>query len=136
MKFTQVQKIGFFFFICTLLPSYLIAQWRHDDNLATLTEQLEREQTLHTSTDKLLNNCERNEKREPNAFDANHQICTQGLQEHDHTTRVMNALEAEKKRNDVRWYKSFLLSVLFFNFLGFGIYKAITILKRDLNSDM
>ena len=135
MKLTRIQQICFVFFACTLLPSYLIANWRHDANLAALTEKLEREHGLNLSTDKLQINCERNELKEGTPYDANHQICEQGAQEQKQTAHAMDVLTQEEARNDVRWYRNFFLAVLAFNLLGFIAYKAYLFLKRGLDAN-
>ena len=133
MTLSRIQKIGFAFFICSLLPSYLIAHWRHEANSVAIADEFAQEQNLHLSTDKLLLNCERNEKKDNDHYSANHQICEQGLQEHELTTHAMVDLGQDKVRNETRWYRNFFLSVLLFNLLAFVVYKGIAFLKRDDN---
>jgi len=135
MKLTRIQEIGLIFFVCTLLPSYFIAQWRHDANHITITEKLEREQSINLSADKLLTNCERNEVKDGNPYDANHRICEQGEQEHLLAERRMSVLTQENLRNDVRWYRNFFLSILIFNLLGVVGYKAALFFKRDIDTN-
>ncbi len=124
MKLTRVQKFSLAFFIFSLLPAYLLAHWRFEENLAMVTDKFAREQTLHLSTDKLLINCERNEKNEPAAYSANHQICAQGAQEHALTSQAMDALAREKIRNDTDWYWNFLWTVLICNLFGLAAYRG------------
>lgn len=131
MKLSRIQKISLAFFLCTLLPAYLIANWRHEANLNVITDKFEREQKLHISTDKLLSNCERNEDKENDHYSANHQICEQGLQEHTSTSHVMDILTQEKTSNETRWYRNFFLSILILNLLGLSIYKGNAFLNRE-----
>ena len=134
MSLSHTQKIGLAFFICTLAPAYLIANWRHAENLSALTDKFEREQQLHLSTDKLLSNCVRNEAKENDHYSATHQICEQGLSEHELTTHAMDVLTQEKAANDTRWYRNFFLSVLIFNLMGWTLYKANTFLRGEENN--
>ena len=131
MSLSRIQKIAIVFFIASLLPAYLIAQWRYGANISSIQDKFERERNLHLSTDKLLINCERNEKKENTAYDANHRICDQGLRTHELTSLAMTALDQEKARNSVWWYANFLLSVVLLNFLGFAVYKGNIFLKRE-----
>jgi len=131
MTFSRVQKISLAFFICSLLPAYLIAHWRHAANQASTAEKFDKEHSLHISTDKLVINCERLEATEGQQFSANHQICNQGQQQHALTQSAMDALAEENSANDTRWYRNFLLSMVFFNLLGFVAYKARLVLNRD-----
>lgn len=131
MKLSRMQKIGLVFFLCTLLPAYLIANWRYHANLNAITDKFDREQKLHFSTDKLVSNCERNEEKENNHYGSNHQICDQGLQEHASTSHVMDILMQEKASNETRWYRNFFLSVLILNLFGFFIYKGNAFLNRE-----
>ena len=131
MNLTRLQKISIAFFICSLLPAYLIANWRHAENLTAITERYERERNLHLSTDKLLKNCALNEKKENEHYSANHQICTQGEQEHQLSGRLMELLAEEKANNDRRWYRNFALSVSLLNLLGLAIRKAYSVLTRE-----
>jgi len=131
MKLTTVQKISLVFFVCTLLPAYWIANWRHTSNEVRLNEAFEREQTLHLSTDKLLDNCEKIASSQSNPYDANHQICNQGLQVHQETSDAMEVLTGEEAYNDMKWYRNFFVAVLVLNLLGWVIYRANIYLKRE-----
>lgn len=131
MKLTRRQKIGIAFFIFSLLPAYLFANWRHQANLEGITDRYERVQALHLSTDKLVSNCEKNQRNENTPYGANHQICDQGSQEHSQTERAMNLLDQEKARNDVRFYQNFILFALLLNLLGFVTYKASQFMAKE-----
>ncbi|PUE28826.1 hypothetical protein B9Z35_12630 [Limnohabitans sp. Jir61] len=131
MTLSRAQKIGVVFFALSLPCAYLSANWRHEANLLEITEQFKLEQSLHLSTDKLLSNCERNAQKENTPYGANHQICDEGLQEHDLTARLMDALETEKERNNTRWYRNFFLSVLIFNLLGLAVQQWLNFTKRN-----
>jgi hypothetical protein len=127
MTLTRLQKIGLAFFICTLVPAYLIAGWRHSATLATLDAAYAREADLHKSTDKLIDNCERNDT----PYDANQQICSQGQRLHAQTSEAMQTLVQQKAHNDSQWHTNFWLSVLLFNLLGYGLYKARIALAQE-----
>lgn len=131
MNLTRLQKISIAFFICSLLPAYLIANWRHAENLTAITERYERERNLHLSTDKLLQNCALNKKKENAHYTANHQICAQGEQEHARSGQLMELLVEEKANNDQRWYRNLAFSVVLLNLLGLAIYKAYSVLTRE-----
>jgi hypothetical protein len=131
MTLSRTQKIGIAFFALSLPWAYLFANWRHEANLLEITEEFKLEQSLHLSTDKLLSNCERNAQKENTPYNANHQICDEGLQEHDLTARLMDALETEKERNNTRWYRNFFLSVLIFNLLGLAVQQWLNFTKRN-----
>ena len=127
MNLTRLQKIGVVFFVCTLVPAYLVADWRHSVTLTQLDAAYAREQDLHQSTDKLLSNCERNDT----PYDANQQICSQGQRLHAQTAQAMDALTLEKTHNDSQWHRNFWLSVLLFNLLGWASYKGRLELKKQ-----
>ena len=131
MTLSHTQKIGIAFFALSLLCAYLFANWRHEANLLEITEEFKLEQSLHLSTDKLLNNCERNAEKENTPYGANHQICDEGLQEHELTARLMKVLDTEKERNNTRWYRNFFLSVLILNLFGFAIQQWLKFIKRN-----
>jgi hypothetical protein len=133
MKLSRIQKISIAFFIFSLLPAYLIANWRHETNVAVISERFEEEKNLHLSTDKLISNCERNEQKENTPYGANHQICNQGAQEHLQTEHAMHRLEEEKSFNDARSYRNFILSTVLLNLLAFLIYKSQQFLTRKEN---
>lgn len=131
MTLTRLQKIAISYLLISLAPSYLIADWRHKTNQLSITEKFERERSLHLSTDKLLINCERNEKKEGTPYDANHQICNEGTQTHELTEKTMRLLELEKERNDSKMFRNFFLLILVFNLLAFVLYKASLLIQRE-----
>ena len=131
MKLTRIQKIAIAFFIASLFPAYLLSVWRYQANLDAITDQFKREQTLHISTDKLLNNCEQNQKNDNTPYGANHQICSQGQQEHSQTEHAMGLLDQEKARNQTRMYQNIALLTLLFNLIGFVAYKASLFLAKE-----
>ena len=126
MTLTRLQKVGLAFFVCTLVPAYLIADWRHAATLTNLDAAYAREQDLHQSTDKLLGNCERNDT----PYDANQQICNQGQRLHAQTSQAMDTLVQEKQNNDSQWHRNFWLAVLLFNLAGWAIYKGRRVLDQ------
>jgi hypothetical protein len=127
MTLTRLQKIGLAFFVFTLVPAYLFANWRHSSTFASLDAAYTREQALHQSTDKLLSNCERSDS----PYDANQQICNQGQMLHTQTSQAMDVLAQEKLQNDSRWHLNFWLTVLLLNFLGWGFHKARLALSQE-----
>jgi hypothetical protein len=133
MRLSRIQQIGIAFFICTWPPSYLIANWRYDASVATLEEALAQEKSLHTSTDKLLLNCERDEAHDNDHYSSNHQICAQGLQEHELTSHAMDTLVEDQARNERRWYRNFFLSLALFNLLGLAVFKIRQFSQRNDN---
>ena len=133
MTLTRIQKIGIAIFVMSLLPATLIANWRYESKLASLTDMFEKEQALHMSTDKLLSNCEKIETNNASAYDATHQICAQGSQIHEHTERAMAVLVQEKDINDTKWYRNFALTVALVNLLAFFLYRTSGYLKREVD---
>lgn len=131
MTLTRLQKIAISYLLISLVPSYLIANWRHEANQLSINEKFERELSLHLSTDKLLINCERNEKKEGTPYDANHQICNEGSQTHELTEKNMHSLELEQERNDSKRFRDFFLLILVFNLLAFVLYKARLLIQRE-----
>jgi hypothetical protein len=129
MTLTRRQTIGLLFFVGSLLPAYLIANWRYDAKLASVIEMFEKEQALHLSTDKLVSNCEKIAASKANPYDATHQICDQGTDTHARTEQAMNLLTQEKVANEMAWYRNFALSVMFFNLLALAIDRVNTYLK-------
>lgn len=131
MKLTRTQTIALAVVVASLLPGYLVANWRYSSKLASLTEMFAKEQSLHLSTDKLLINCDKIETT--NAYDATHQICAQGSNIHEQTEHATALLAQEKALNETKWYRNFALTVLFVNLLAFGFYRACVYLKRETN---
>jgi hypothetical protein len=133
MTLSRIQKISVVFFIATLIPSYLIANWRLNVNEAVITEEFEREKSLHLSTDKLLLNCEYNSAKGEDHYGAHHQICEQGLKTHARTSEAMESLAQDKLRNETRWYRNFFLTLALFNLLGFALLKINEFSKLERN---
>jgi hypothetical protein len=131
MTLTRLQKFAVGYLLISLLPSYWMASWQHDATLTAITEKFERERSLHLSTDKLLINCELNEEKQGTPYDANHQICNEGLHEHDLTEHAMQALQFEKDRNDKKLLRNFFILTLLFNLLGLLFYKAKLLIQRE-----
>jgi uncharacterized protein YdcH (DUF465 family) len=126
MTLTRLQKIGLVFFVFTLVPAYLIANWRHSAALETLDAAYAREADLHKSTDKLISNCEHNDS----PYDANQQICIQGQRLHAQTSEAMQTLVQQKSNNDSQWHTNFWLSVVVFNLIAWAIYKGKRALRE------
>lgn len=133
MTLTRVQKIAIAIFVVSLLPATLIANWRYNSKLASLNDMFEKEQTLHLSTDKLLDNCEKIAAIKANPYDATHQVCDQGSHIHEHTQQAMTLLKQEKASNETQWYRNFALTVALFNLLAFFLYRASVLLKQEVN---
>jgi hypothetical protein len=133
MTLARIHKIGIAVFLASLLPATLIANWRYESKLASLTDMFEKEQALHLSTDKLLINCEKIAATKANPYDATHQVCAQGSQIHEHTERAMAVLAQEKDINDTKWYRNFALTVALVNLLAFFLYRTSGYLKREFD---
>ena len=131
MTLTRIQKIAIAIFVVSLLPATLIANWRHNSKLDSLTELFAKEQALHLSTDKLLINCDKIAATQANPYDATHQICGQGSNIHERTEQAMALLTQEKASNDHKWYRNFALTVVFVNLLAFFFYRGSLYLKRE-----
>jgi len=117
MTLTSQQKQGLVIVLLTCLPAYLIANLRYDANIDTLEYAFEREKDLHQSTDKLLQNCERNEQKEATSYGAGRVICDQGAQAHERTERAMADLEARKDHARTQWYQTFVMAMVVINAL-------------------
>jgi hypothetical protein len=131
MTLTRIHKIGIAIFLASLLSANLIANWRYDTKLTSLTDMFEKEQALHLSTDKLLINCEKIATSSAGAYDATHQVCAQGSQIHAHTEQAMAVLTQENAINERKWYRDFALTVVFVNLLVFFLYRGSVYLKRE-----
>lgn len=124
MKLSDLQKICLVFFVCTLAPAYLFANWRYEVSFSALSEKLEREEELLQSTQKLLSNCEHNESKSNDHYDANHQVCANGEQILQRTQSNINTLTDDNHRLPSEWWRNFLLTVLCLNILGLLAYKS------------
>lgn len=117
MTLTFQQKRGLVIVLLTCLPAYFIANLRHDANVDTLEHAFEREKDLHQSTDKLLENCARNEEKEATSYGAERVICDQGAQAHERTERAMAELASRKDHARTQWYQTFVMAVVVMNAL-------------------
>ena len=133
MKLSRIQQIGLAFFVCSLLPAYFIADWHYQAKLANINEMFQKEQALHTSTDKLLDNCKNNPAHNTEPYDPNYQICNQGLEIHARTEQAMAVLNEDKTNNEVARYWNFGLAITLFNFVAFTLYKVSIYLKREVD---
>jgi hypothetical protein len=133
MKLTRPQQIWLLIFIVSLGVAYVIANWRYESELNSLTEMFEKEQALHSSADKLMKNCEKNAMNQPEAYDATHQICNQGNDIHTRTEQAIADLEKAKAANEMKRYGSFAMVVLLFNLFVFALYKTSLYLKREVD---
>jgi hypothetical protein len=124
MKVTTVQKISLAFFACTLLPAYHVANWRYEVSFSVLSEKIEREDELLQSTQKLLSNCEQNESKSNDHYDANHQVCTNGERAHERTTLNIDTLTHDREQLHSRWWRNFFLVLISLNVIGILVYKS------------
>jgi hypothetical protein len=119
MTVTSLQQKWLLYFVFTLIPAYGVANWRHEANLTTIQDKLQREEALHLSTEKLIKNCALNAEKENSQFDASHQICEQGIKNHEQIAQQIEALNYEKMSNDSGRYQNFSICVVMLNLLGF-----------------
>lgn len=131
MKLTRIQQIGLAILVCSLFPAYFISHWRYEAKLTNLDEMLQKEQALHTSTDKLLNNCENNPALKAEPYDAAHRICSQGADIHARTEHEMAVLNEYKAKNEMAQYWNFGLAMTLINLVAFILYKVSIYLKRE-----
>jgi hypothetical protein len=130
MTVTGMHKKWLIYFACTLIPAYWVANWRHETNLSAIQEKLQREEAFHLSTEKLIKNCASNANKENHPFDANYQICAQGVKIRERTAQQIEALNHEKMTNDSHWYQNFILCVSILNLLGFLAFKSRRLLEE------
>lgn len=131
MKLSRPQQAILAFFVCSLLPAFLIANWRYEAQLTGLNEMLQKEQALHLSADKLLGNCENNNAHKAEPYDASYRICSQGSDTHARTENAMNWLNEERAKNEMKWYRNFGLAVLLLNLMAFTLYRGYIYLKYE-----
>lgn len=117
MTLTHTQKLVLVIVLITCVPAYFIANLRYDANVDALKQAFEREKDLHQSTDKLLQNCERNEQKETTSYSAGRTICDQGAQAHERTERAMAQIESLQIHARSQWYQTFAITVLVLNAL-------------------
>ena len=133
MKLTRLQTICLACFLVSLLPAYWFANWRSEAQLGSLNYQLEKEQALHASVDKLMSNCEKIAAHPEMTYDATHQICNQGSDIHTRTEQAMTTLSQDKASYDLKWYRDFAFVILGVNLLAFALYQANAYLKREVD---
>jgi hypothetical protein len=131
MKLSTLQKLGLAFFVCTLVPAYLVANWRYEVDFSVFSEKIEREEELLQSTQKLLSNCEQNETKSNDQYDANHQVCSNGERVHERTTLNIETLTQDREELHSRWWRNFFLVVLSLNVLGVLVYKSRQLLLDE-----
>lgn len=129
MKLNALQKIALAFFVCTLVPAFFVANWRFDVNDTVLSEKIEREEELLQSAQKLLSNCQQNESKSNDHYDANHQVCSNGEQARDRATAKINTLSQDKEQLHSRWWSNFMWTVLCLNVAGILAYKSRQLLQ-------
>jgi len=131
MKLTTLPKLSLAFFACTLVPAYLVANWRYEVDFAVFSEKIEREEELLQSTQKLLSNCEQNESKSNDHYDANHQVCSNGERVRERTTLNIETLTQDQEELHSRWWRNFALVVLSLNVLGVLVYKSRQLLLDE-----
>ena len=128
MSLNHSQKFAALFLACTLAMSYIWANVRHAHREALIAEQLEREESLHESTNKLVAECVKEAQHDHDRFGIERKVCEEGKEEHDRSQQRMDQLEAERAQNDRRWYINFVVSMLLLNSLayaGLRFYRAL-----------
>lgn len=129
MTLSTKQKIGLALFVCSLLPAYLFASWRHEANESVILEELDRARGLLESSEKLNKNCEANKQREGTSFDANYQICIQGEKNREQASQKITEITTKQELNNKRMPINVLLALLVINACGFGVYKLKQLLS-------
>jgi hypothetical protein len=128
---SRTQKLGFAFFLCTLLPAYWIANWRYESKLVLISTLSEREQSLHHSTDKLLSNCKKISAGDVASYEATDLICKQGQETHEHTSQAIEKLANEKESMKILFLLNFLSFMMALNLAGLLIYQGNQYLKSE-----
>lgn len=131
MPLSKKQKIGLAIFVCSLLPAYLFATWRHGANESSILEELNRARGLLESSEKLNKNCEANQQRELTSFDANHQICIQGEKNREQANQKIDEMTAKQELNDKRMPVNALFALFVINACVYGIYKLRELLSSS-----
>ena len=131
MNLTRLQKISLAFFIGTCVPAYLIADWRHNAQLAHIVQEIEQEQALHLSAEKLISNCQQNEANTAAGYGPHHQICANGVDTHERTAQAIETLTQERDNLPWRKLRHFLWAVISFNLVGFVLYKGHQLLRLE-----
>ena len=131
MKLSSTQWVGLCFFVASLMPAYLVADWQYEKKLTTINAALEREQSIHESTDKLVRNCEHLNQEIGTAYGPNYTICKQGRDIHDHTALAQDGLTAEKDHLKFSLWMIFLAMTTGINVIGYTLYKGAQYLNSD-----
>ena len=131
MNLTRLQKISLAFFIGTCIPAYLIADWRHNVHWARIAQEIEQEQALQLSAEKLINNCQQNEANTAADFGPHHQICANGVDTRERTAQTIATLTQEKDSLPWRKFRNFLWAVISFNLIGFILFKGHQLLRLE-----
>lgn len=131
MNLSSRQKLWIFFFACSLLPAYWFANWRYETKFTSITTTIEREQSLHASTDKLLSNCQKISAGNAASYEATDLICKLGQDTHEHTFNAIENLTAEKNSLNIFFMLNFLSFAAGLNLIGVLLYQANNYLKSE-----
>lgn len=131
MKLSRLQKLSLAFFVITWGPSYLIADWRHNANLSRITHEIEQEQALRQSAEKLISNCEQSEAKNAPGYGPHHQICANGIDTRERTAQAIETLTQEKEDLPWRKFRNLLWAVVSFNLIGFILYKGQQLIRLE-----
>ncbi len=131
MNLSSRQKKWIIFFVCSLLPAYWFSNWRYETKFASITSTIEREQSLHTSTDKLLSNCKKISAGNAAAYEATDRICKLGQETHEHTFSTIENLKAEIGNLKIFFMVNFLALAAGLNLIGVLLYQANNYLKSE-----
>jgi ABC-type multidrug transport system fused ATPase/permease subunit len=131
MKLSKTQWLWLSFFVASLLPAYLIASWQYEKKLSAINSILEREQSIHESTGKLIKNCDELNQATASPYGPNHTICKQGREMHEHTALAKEKLNMEKEHLQLSRWMSFIALIAAINFIGILLHKG----KQLLNSE-
>ena len=131
MKLSSTQWVAISFFVMSLLPAYLVANWQYEKKLTTVNAALEREQSIHESTDKLIKNCENLNQETGTAYGPNYTICKQGREIHEHTELAEDTLTAEREDLKFSMWLIFLAMTTGMNLMGYTLYKGAQYLNSE-----
>lgn len=124
MKLSTTQWLWISFFVASVLPAYLISNWQYEKKLSAINAILEREQSIHASTDKLIKNCEELNQANPSTYGPNQTICKQGRELHERTDLAKEKLNMEKAQLQVSAWISFFTLLAGINLVGYILYKG------------
>jgi hypothetical protein len=125
------KKLWIFFFACTLLPAYWFSSWRYETKFASITQTIEREQSLYTSTTKLLANCQKISAGDTASYEATDLVCKLGQATHEHTFNSISNLTAEKDNLKINFIINFLSVTAGLNLIGALLFQAHKYLKSE-----